>query len=180
MGLEWIPPGQPQRNGAVERVNGVTQQWAEPAACMSRRRLQARLSHECAVQRERYPAAAGRPRSEAYPGLRHSGRPYRRGDEGRLWDLAHVDRFLSGLTLYRRADARGVIWLYNEGRPLGRAHRGKEVRVRFDAPGRRWVVTDLQGAELGRLPAEELSRGRAMALDVGRKRDRRRGPRSRG
>jgi hypothetical protein len=164
----------------VERVNGVAQQWADPADCTSRRQLQARLNHECEVQRERYPSVAGRPRSEAYPGLRHSGRPYRPGDERRAWDLAHVDRFLSGLTLYRRADARGAIWLYNEGRGLGRAHRGKEVRVRFDAPGRRWVVTDLQGEELGRLPAEELGRERIMALDVGRKRDRRRGPGSRG
>lgn len=174
--MEWIPPGQPQHNGKVERGNGVAQQWAAPAACPSRRRLQARLDRECAVQRERYPAVAGRPRSEAYPGLSHSGRPYRQGDEGRAWDLARVDRFLSGLTLYRRANARGAIWLYGEGRVLGRAHRGKEVRARLDAPAREWVVTDLQGSELKRLPAAELSRERIMALRVGKRRARRRPP----
>jgi len=54
-----------------------------------------------------------------------------------------------------------------EGRNLGRAHCGKEVRVRFDARSRQWIVTDLQGKELKRLPAPELSRERILALKVG-------------
>jgi hypothetical protein len=165
--VEWIPPGRPQRNGHVERGNGVTQQWAEPGACSSRAQLQSRLDRECLVQRERYPSVAGASRAEAYPGLRHSGRPYRVRGEGRAWDLARVDRFLGGLTIHRRANAHGAIWLYGEGRSLGRGHRGEEVRVRFDAESRAWVVTDLQGEELKRLAAPELSRERILALEVG-------------
>jgi hypothetical protein len=165
--MEWIDPGQPRQNPRVERGNGVTQQWAEPASCTTRSQLQRRLHEECAVQRERYPAVAGMPRSEAYPGLRHSGRPYRIADERLLWDLTRVDRFLAGLTLHRRANARGVIWLYNVPRNLGRAHGGEEVRVRFDPSDRRWVVTDLGERELTRFPAPELSRARILALDVG-------------
>lgn len=171
--VEWIPPGQPQRNGHVERGNGVTQQWAEPAECPSRRQLRARLDRECAVQRERYPAVAGLSRAEAYPGLRHCGRAYDVRDEARAWDLSRVDRFLAGLTVYRRANAHGAIWLYGEGRGLGRAHRGKEVRVVFDAGSRQWVVSDLQGQELRRLAAPELSRQRILALRVGQTHSRR-------
>jgi hypothetical protein len=104
--VEWIDPGQPRQNPFVERGNGVAQQWAEPGSCGSRSQLQARLHKECEVQRERYPSVAGMSRSEAYPGLRHSGRPYRAADERRSWDLTRVDRFLAGLTLHRRANAR--------------------------------------------------------------------------
>jgi len=166
--VEWIDPGQPRQNPHVERGNGVTQQWAEPSSCATRAELQRRLHRECAVQRERYPAVAGMPRTEAYPGLRHSGRPYRAADERRAWDLARVDRFLAGLTLHRRANAHGAIWIYGEPRNLGRAHRGEEVRVRFDPSDRRWVVTDLADRELKRFPAPELSRARILALDVGK------------
>jgi hypothetical protein len=165
--VEWIDPGQPRQNPHVERGNGVMQQWTEPAACRTRSQLQSRLHKECTVQRERYPAIAGMSRSEAYPGLRHSGRPYQVGDERRLWDLSRVDRFLSGLTLHRRANARGTIWIYGVPRNLGRAHAGAEVRVRFDPSDRQWVVTDLEDHELKRFPAPELSRARILALDVG-------------
>ena len=119
------------------------------------------------MQRERYPSIAGMPRSEAYPGLRHSGRPYRASDERRMWDLTRVDRFLGGLTLHRRANAHGAIWIYGAPRNLGRVHSGEEVRVRFDPSDRQWVVTDLGGSELKRFPAPELSRERILALDVG-------------
>jgi hypothetical protein len=166
--VEWIDPGQPRQNPFVERADGVAQQWAEPGSCGSRPQLQARLHKECEVQRERYPSVAGMPRSEAYPGLRHSGRPYRAADERRSWDLSRVDRFLAGLTLHRRANARGAIWIYGEPRYLGRAQSGKEVRVRFDPSDRRWVVADLQGTELKRCAAPELSRERILALDVGK------------
>ena len=165
--VEWIDPGQPQQNAHVERGNGVTQRWAEPSSCATRRELQTRLRRECAVQRERYPAVAGMSRAEAYPGLRHAGRPYRAADERRAWELSRVDAVLSDLTLYRRANARGAIWVYNTPRYLGRAHCGVEVRVRFDASDRQWVASDLEGHELKRLPAPELSRARILALAVG-------------
>lgn len=171
--VEWIDPGQPQQNGRVERGNGVSLQWAEPKLCSSRAQLQRRLDKECEVQRERYPSVAGCSRMEMYPQLRHSGRPYHPADEARLWELSRVDRFLAGVTLYRRANARGTIWLYGEPRNLGRAHRGKEVQVRFDPAARQWVVSDLQGGELKRPAAPELTRARIMALNVGQTHSRR-------
>jgi hypothetical protein len=165
--LEWIPPGQAQQNGHVERGNGVTQQWAEPGSCSTRAQMQSRLTHECGVQRERYPSVAGMSRAEAYPGLKHSGRPYRYAAERRLWDLSRVDRFLAGLRLHRLANAKGSVSLYGVGRNLGRAHAGNEVIVRFDLAQREWVVTGLQGQEWKRFAAVEISRNRILTLDVG-------------
>jgi hypothetical protein len=174
--MHWIPPGQPQKNGTGERCNGVMQQWADPSSCRTRGELRARLEREGRVQRQRYPAIGGLSRMEAYPGLKHSGRPYDRQGEGAAWDLARVDRFLASGVYYRRANARGAIWLYGWGRSLGRAHRGQEVCVRFDPTARQWVVSDHQGQELKRLAADELSRERILSLTVGHRRPDRKGP----
>lgn len=168
--MAWIPPCKPQHNGKVERSNGVTQQWAEPSACGSRFELQEPLNRECLIPREKYPSIAGRPRIAAFPELSQIERPYCAAEEDEHWDLSRVDRFLGEQVLYRRAHAKGAIWLYGWGRSLGRTHRGKEVFVRFDISSRYWIVSDHQGQELKRLPAEELSRERIMALEVGCKR----------
>ena len=165
--VEWIDPGRPRQNARVERGNGVAQQWTEPASCATRSELQRRLHRECQGQREHYPAGGGMSRSQAYPGLRHSGRPYRVADERRWWDLDRVDRFLAGLVLHRRTNARGVIWIYGVPRNLGRPRRDAEVRVRFDPSDRQWVVSDLEGNEWQRFAAPELSRERILALEVG-------------
>jgi hypothetical protein len=168
--LLWNPPRQPRHNGKVERCNGVTQQWAEPSACRTRAELQVQLDRACLIQREQYPSIAGRPRIDAFPRLRRSERPYDADAEDGLWELSRVDRFLAAQVYYRRANARGAIWLYGRGRVIGRVHRGHEVCVRFDLSTRQWIVSDHQGQELKRLPAEELSRERMMALEVGAKR----------
>jgi hypothetical protein len=171
--MAWIEPATPQHNGKVERCNGVAQQWAEPSTCGNRAVLQEHLDRETLIQREEYPSIVGLPRIEAFPGLRRIERPYTAESEGLLWDLSRVDGFLAEQVLYRRANARGTISLYGWGRNLGRAHRGTEVCVRFDPSSRFWIVSDNQGRELKRLPAEELSRERVLALEVGCKRPRR-------
>jgi hypothetical protein len=137
--VRWIPPGKPQVNGVIERDNGVMQQWADPSTSRTRGELQRWLNRECLVQRERYPAVAGMSRMEAYPDLRHTGRPYDPDREGAQWDLARVDQVLASGVYYRRANAHGAIWLYGWERNLGRTHRGKEVSVRFDPGCRLWV-----------------------------------------
>jgi hypothetical protein len=165
--VSWIPSGQPQHNGKVERGNGVMQNWADPSQCRNREVLRQRLEQECLIQRERYPAVAGMSRMEAYPGLVHSARPYELARASRLWDLSLVDRFLASRVYHRRANARGAISLYGWPKNLGRAHKGKEVYVRFDPSKREWVVTDHQGSQLKRLPAPELREKRILALTVG-------------
>src|SRR4051794_34359624 len=106
LGVEmiWNPPRRPRRNGVVERFQDVGQDWAEPATCASAAELQARLDAADRIQRDEYPALGGRSRRAAYPGLAHSGRPYRRRHEARQWDLARVLRWLSGHAVPRRVD----------------------------------------------------------------------------
>jgi hypothetical protein len=174
VGVIWNPPRQPWCNPKVERCNGVTQQWAEPRACADHATLERRLDWAACVQRQEYPSIRGRPRLEAYPQLLYAQRPYRVEDEPRLWDLSRVDAFLAEGAWYRRADRYGLISLYNRGRCLGRAHRGREVAIRFDREGRHWVASDLEGTVLVRWIAGELSRERIMNLEVGHRRPPRR------
>jgi hypothetical protein len=95
--------------------------------------LQEQLDRECLIQRERDPSIAGRPRIEASPGLGRVERPYRADAEDGLWDLSHVDHFLADQVLYRRANARGAIWLDGVGRVLaGSIEAMKFVCMRFD------------------------------------------------
>ena len=146
------------------------QMWADPKTCRTRGELKLRLQREALIQRERYPSIAGMSRMEAYPELRHSGRPYDPAEERRMWDLARVYQFLAAGVYHRRANPRGFIYVYGWSRGLGRAHRGKEVVVRFDPRSREWVVSDDQGQELKRFVADELSRESILALNVGHKR----------
>lgn len=73
------PPRRPEDNGVVERFQGVGQAWGEPWTCRSVGELQRRMDELDPWQRELYPAVAGMPRMQAYPGLKHSGRVYEPG-----------------------------------------------------------------------------------------------------
>jgi hypothetical protein len=132
--------------------------------------LEERLAWACRLQREWYPAVAGRSRIDAYPDLTRVLRPYAIATESSLWDLSRVDAFLAGRFWRRRADRYGTIWLYNRSHCLGRAHAGREVLVRFDPEGRPWVVSDGDDQPLVRFIAAGLSRQRILDLDVSHRR----------
>jgi len=163
---DWNPARQPWLNPKVERANGVTQQWVEIQTCPDHATLEERLAWACRLQREWYPAVAGRSRIDAHPELTRVLRPYSVATEPTLWDLGRVDLFLAGRSWRRRADRYGTIWLYNRSHCLGRVHAGKEVLVRFDPDGRHWVVSAADDQPLVRFIAAELSRQRILDLDV--------------
>jgi hypothetical protein len=121
------------------------------------------------LHRESYPYRAGRSRADHYPGLAHSGRPYAAESEGRLWDWSRVTAHLSTYVVTRRVDPRGCVSLYNRGRYVGKAHRGRAVWVMFDPEASEWVFADSRGHYLSRKPADELSPERVLALDVTRR-----------
>jgi len=172
LGVEpiWNPPARPTCNPKVERCNGLTQQWGELHTCRSPRQAARRLEWAGRVQREEYPAIRGRPRIEAFPALRTPRRAYQPARERALWDLSRVDAFLARGCWIRRADCNGKVSIYGHGRSVGRSRAGREMAVRFDAPARCWSVSDANGEEVKRLPAEELTRKRIMALAVSRRR----------
>jgi transposase InsO family protein len=177
--VHWNRPRRPQDNGKVERLQGVTQQWAEAAQCPDRHHLRVRLTWVSTMQRERYPAVRGQSRRVAYPELGVRRRPYDPCDEARCWDVGRVYGYLSHEVWPRRVDANGRVSLYCRAYTVGRRYARQQVHVRFDAAGLAWVFSDSRGQEIRRYPAEQLTAERIRSLQVSdhkRLRSRNRGP----
>ena len=160
------PPRRPQDNGVIERSQGTAKRWAEPGACATAAELQRRLREADLIQREEYPSLGGRTRLEAYPGLRHSGRPYSRAWERRHWDPGLVLAHLASEVVSRKVDRSGTVSLYNTNHYVGKLHAGKTVFVMLDPHRCEWLFADEQGRQLRAQPAVQLARRRIETLTV--------------
>jgi hypothetical protein len=151
------PPRRCTDNGVVERDHGVTCQWSEPESCPTLAECQQRLDWACQIQREVYPAMAGRTRLQAYPTLLTNPRRYTQQAEAQLWHLGRVGHYLEQFRFDRRVDQVGRISLFSRDYRVGRAHSGKTVSVCFSARDWHWVVRDERGATLVRHPADDIA-----------------------
>ncbi len=159
LGIEvtWIPPRKPQRNGVVERSQGVLQQWAEPERWESFEEGVERLAWAVQMQREGFRGADGKTRMERYPALRSNPRTYRREQEEEHWSLEEVDRHLASWgALQRWVGKTGQITLYNRPYSVGRQHAGKAVWVKWDRDERVWVVRDREGTEIRKIVPQQF------------------------
>lgn len=157
VGVIRNPPRRPQDNGVVERSQGLAWNWAEPDRCRDAAELQGRLDEADRVQRESYPYGALGSRLEAYPGLRHSGRPYAAEWERENWSWEAVLNDLAQVMVPRQVDGCGKIGLYHDKLYVGRVNRGKAVVAQFDAATAEWVVSTRDGAELCRRPLTQFA-----------------------
>jgi hypothetical protein len=171
LGVEvlWNDPGHPQQNPKVERAQGTGKRWAEPYRCQSVAELQAHFEHADQIQRERYPAVGGRSRLEAFPTLAVVTRPYTRGWERQHWQLTRVAEHLAGYTAVRQVTGTGQLWVYASRYYLGAAYRGQTVYVSFDPQAHEWVITNRDGNQLRRFPAQQITRAQIVALQMRRK-----------
>jgi hypothetical protein len=160
------PPRRPEDNGVIERYQGVGKAWGEPGQCGSAAELEARLEELDRWHRELYPRRDGRPRGEAFPGLRHSGRAYSPEWEATAWDVRRVWELLESYVVPRRVDSQGRVSLYQRPYRVGALWAGREIWVGFDAQSRSWVFQDESGHEITRRVAAELDAERIQALEV--------------
>jgi hypothetical protein len=165
------PPRKPQDNGVVERSQGVGKRWCEPWTCGSSVELQERLEVMDRVQRERYPSVRGRSRLEAYPGLKHSGRPYDPAQEEASWDLRKVWELVGMHRVPRRVEGRGQVSMYNRPYSVGVAWARQIIWVGFDPLEGAWTFQDEQGHEIRRKDARELSRESVRKMEVTHRRN---------
>jgi hypothetical protein len=172
VGVHWNDPRCPRQNGVVERTQGVSQRWVEAHTCHSPEQLQARLEELDQIQRGEYPSIGGRSRSQAFPGLAHSGRPYSAAWERRHWSREAALGHLAEYVVVRRVDRNGKVSLYDRGHWLGKQWVGQTVYVSLDPQLVAWVFADSEGRELRRRPAEELTRANIVGLRVARPRPR--------
>lgn len=164
--VHWNRPRHCQGNAKVERSHGVTNQWAEAPDCADAAQLQHRLQWAETLQREHYPAVAGRSRSQAHPTLAHSGRPYSLAQEDSLWQAGRVYALLAQGHWVRRVDKVGMISLYQRHVKVGRPYRGQTVYVRFDPAAVAWRIQSDQAQELANCPAPYLAAASIRTLQV--------------
>jgi hypothetical protein len=155
--MAWNDPHCPQQNGSVERSQGTGKRWAEPQLCRSVAQLQRRLDEDDRLQRERYPVAKGQSRWQVFPGLAHSGRPYRQAEEAARWDLSRVREHLAGYAVARQVSREGKVSVYNRNLYVGVIHGGKQVSVQYDPDQQQWLISDNAGRQLRTQPAPEIS-----------------------
>jgi hypothetical protein len=163
-------PHSPEQNGVAERPRGTGRRWAEPDQCDTPAELQRRLRALGAVRRGAYPSIGGRPRSAAFPELRHSGRAHTRAREGRRWSHRRAPEHWAGCAVVRRADQNGDVWLYHRPHYVGSLHRGKHVHAMVDPVRVPWVFTDGRGQQLRAQPADALAAQRIRRLTVANRR----------
>jgi hypothetical protein len=168
LGLQPVfnPPRCPQKNGKVERSQGVSARWVEPPTAADAAQLQRRLDEADVIQREMYPVSGGLSRWQAHPDLTHSGRAYDEAVEPVLWELRRVQEHLVHYVVPRRIDSSGHVTVYHRGRYVGKRQAGAEVWVRYDAATGEWCCQDRRGAEVKRWSAAEIDAERIRALDV--------------
>jgi hypothetical protein len=168
----WNPPRRPQANGVVERSQGTGKRWAEPWTCRDGAELRRRLEEQDRIQRELYPRSSGLSRMELFPGLAHTGRPYRPEEEETAWGLGAVLGHLADYVLVRRVDSGGMVSIYNRGRYVGKGLCGQDVYISLDPLAVEWVYASAAGVCYRRQKAEELTAERIRGLDVTRHRGR--------
>lgn len=151
--VRWSRPAVPQDNGVVERSMRTAKAWANPGACRDRREVQRRLDEMDKIQREEYPALAGKTRMEVWPELRHSGRAYSRKWEGGNWDLQAALARLECFAVSRRVSKQGRVSLYDRPYAVGVSLADEEVLVQFSAERLEWIVSDRRDCQVRMIPA---------------------------
>jgi hypothetical protein len=162
----WNPPACPQKNGVVERSQGVGKNWAEPGTCRTVRELQQRLDKFDRLQRERYPAVGQQSRIEAFPDLMKTTRRYRQAKERAMWDWRLVTAHLQQYAVIRKVDDNGAVSLYNRQHYVGSVYAGKHIVVHYDAVQHEWEFYDTHGHILRRQSAPELDAQNIYGLSV--------------
>lgn len=177
MDIIWNPARRPQDNGVVERSQGTGKRWGEPETCQNPDELQRHMDKMDRIQREVYPSIDGQSRWQAFPGLRKVARPYSKAWEKRHWDMEPVLAHMADYRALRRVDSKGQVSVYGRNHYVGKPRHGQDIYVFLDPIDREWVFSSLQGEQLRRKAAEEITCDRILNLQVTNRRDEATGPR---
>ena len=160
----WNRPRQPTDNAKVERMQGVTANWAEPEQCADRAMLQRHLDQATHIQRSRYRCRRlkGQTRAEAYPALLSGGVAY----AAEAFELRRVLRFLAQGSWVRKVSKVGQIDFYGQRWQAGAAYRRQQVCLALDPSSQHWVVSDEEGHEIKRFAADFISASTIWALSL--------------
>lgn len=163
IGHQFIRPGRPTDQGAVERTHRTMDGFAvHQQALTNCATLQTSLDKERRIHNERFPSragtCAGNPPLVVHPQLLYQPRPYRLEHEFTLFNIQSVAKYLAAFTFERKVNSSGQISLGRIRYHVGQKYAGCHVIVRFNDDTHEWVFTDNQsGAHLGSKRPEQFS-----------------------
>ena len=162
--VRFSRPAVPQDNGVVERSMRTGKAWANPGKCKDHREVQRRLDEMDRIQREEYPALAGRTRLAVWPELAHSGRAYSQKREKSNWSLEAARERLGCFVVQRRVSKQGRVSLYDRPYHVGVSRADQELLVQFSPERSEWIVSDRSDHQVRALPATTVTRKNIATL----------------
>jgi len=157
----FIRPNTPTDQAEVERTHRTLDGFVGlPDRRLDVVQLQQRLDSERELHNRffgsRASNCAGRPPLLAHPELLRPRRLYRLEWERALFDEQRVYAYLATIPLTRKVSSSGQIHLYGAVHSVGRATGGQVVTVQCDPHTREWIVTQVDGTAVKRLPVQGL------------------------
>lgn len=144
--LKVNPPSSPTKNAKVERSQGTTARWSEPAKCANYLELQQRLNEVVLDQREYFPTRVcnGLTRIAAFPQLKKNIVRFDPND----FDITRVYHFLAKGKWIRTVSARGSIKLLGQNYQLSSKNIGTVVTANMNVEKQSWDFFDRYGRYL--------------------------------
>lgn len=158
------PPRSPTKNAKVERNQGTTARWADPANCEDYLDFQQKLNQAVLDQRENFPSRVcqNQTRAVRYPDLFRNTRRFHAAD----FDLQRVFDFLEKGAWQRKVSSTGEAAIFGKTYQIGFKHRGKQIMAGMDAKARTWVFKDEGGAIICSFHASNITEENLYRLSL--------------
>lgn len=153
MGIKviYIRPATPTDNSKVERMQGVTANWAEPNKCRSVTHLQQQLDLAIDIQRNHYPSkSCGKiSRIKAFPKLIEGGRVLQTDQ----FNLKSIYQVLQDKVWTRKVSKVGQINLFGSPKSVGTKFKQQQVNIQLDLKTESFCVSDHNKQMIKTFPA---------------------------
>jgi transposase InsO family protein len=163
--VRFIRKGCPTDHGCIERTHQTVHRQAIVGQSFSTEgELEDTLEQRLDFLNRRFPSRAlgGKPPLVAYPQAGHSGRPYHLHWEAGMLDLQRVYAYLAQGRWFRKASAKGQVFLGAQRYGLGKSFARQTIEMTFDPTTRQFICRAEDGQPAIRLLARGLTKADLM------------------
>jgi len=162
MAVKLNPARSPRKNAKVERNQGTTARWADPARCADYLDLQCQLDRAVLDQRENFPTRTckGKTRAAQFPALFSNTRKFNPCD----FDTTRAYLYLAQGVWQRKISTVGTTDVFGRTYQVGYQHRSQVLTVTFDAQRLMWNFCNQRGDLLKAILADNLTEKQIRSL----------------
>lgn len=144
-------PRRPTDNASVERMQGISANWAEALKAPHIEILQQRLDAVAFFQRHCFPSrtCGNKTRIQAYPALNQIKRPF----QPQNFNFEQVQDFIQLTNWKRKVGKTGRIQLFNKGLQIGYQYKRQWVVIKYHKQKHVWQCFNSQAQLIKEIPA---------------------------